>query len=380
MTITGRRYYNGTYYYITYTVSITEIPNGAYYLKNKQTGYYADIEGPTMASGTTIHQWEYHGASSQRWIFKHLGDGYYSIKSSRSSSAYYMGVINDSSDLDVDIVLRTGTISDGMKWRIESTSNNAYKIIPKTGVSSGYVLATTTSSAANGYKLIQGNYLNNNSYRDEWLLEPYSVVLYGITNEDHDHISCLNTISSTMLNSTWNDVIVRGGAIASSTCRNDLLSSNVFTSRSHGQWVRYAGTQDVAATGIILDDKSTDYVAFYSHSWSSMSSGSTYIQTNDDYTGLNVVLFIGCETAKGGKNARNLPTTIVEHGAFASIGFSESIGCGSANTWTTNFYNKMLQGATLQEAVDYACSLASESSGLKSAVICGDSSIRFPTN
>ena len=93
-----------------------------------------------------------------------------------------------------------------------------------------------------------------------------------------------------------------------------------------------------------------------------------------------MVLFIGCETAKGGKNARNLPTTIVEHGAFASIGFSESIGCGSANTWTTNFYNKMLQGATLQEAVDYACSLASESSGLKSAVICGDSSIRFPTN
>lgn len=207
-----------------------------------------------------------------------------------------------------------------------------------------------------------------------------TIVLYGITNEGHDHITCLNTLSNTIANSTQNDVIVRSGAIASSTCRNDLLSCNVFTSRSHGQWVRYSGTENVAATGIILDDESTDSVAFYSHSWSSMTSGSTYIQTNDNYTGLNVALFIGCNTARGGKGARNLPSAIVEQGASASIGFSQTIGCASANKWTLNFYNKMLQGATLQEAVDYACDLASETSGLKSVVICGDPSITFPIN
>lgn len=207
-----------------------------------------------------------------------------------------------------------------------------------------------------------------------------TIVLYGITNESHDHITCLNTLSNTIANSTQNDVIVRSGAIASSTCRNDLLSCNVFNSRSHGQWVRYSGTENVAATGIILDDESTDSVAFYSHSWSSMTSGSTYIQTNDNYTGLNVALFIGCNTARGGKGARNLPSAIVEQGASASIGFSQTIGCASANKWTLNFYNKMLQGATLQEAVDYACDLASETSGLKSVVICGDPSITFPIN
>lgn len=207
-----------------------------------------------------------------------------------------------------------------------------------------------------------------------------TIVLYGITNESHDHITCLNTLSNTIANSTQNDAIVRSGAIASSTCRNDLLSCNVFTSRSHGQWVRYSGTENVAATGIILDDESTDSVAFYSHSWSSMTSRSTYIQTNDNYTGLNVALFIGCNTARGGKGARNLPSAIVEQGASASIGFSQTIGCASANKWTLNFYNKMLQGATLQEAVDYACDLASETSGLKSVVICGDPSITFPIN
>jgi len=81
---------------------------------------------------------------------------------------------------------------------------------------------------------------------------------------------------------------------------------------------------------------------------------------------------------KGGNNAQNLPATIVEHGASAAIGFYNNINCGEANTWTTDFYNKMLQGATLQEAVDWAKGRAPEGSGLKSAVICGDSSIRFP--
>ena len=38
----------------------------------------------------------------------------------------------------------------------------------------------------------------------------------------------------------------------------------------------------------------------------------------------------------------------------------------------------MLQGETLQEAVEYARDLADESSGLKSAVIGGDSTIVFP--
>lgn len=147
------------------------LADGRYYLKNKQTGCYADIKGPTMASGTTIHQWAFNGNNSQWWIFTHLGDGYYSIKSANSSTAYYLGVINDSSGLDVDIVLRSGSLTNGMKWKIEPTVNGAFKLIPKTGESKGYVLATTTSSSTNGAKLIQGAYVNNNSYRDEWELE-----------------------------------------------------------------------------------------------------------------------------------------------------------------------------------------------------------------
>lgn len=147
------------------------LPNGRYFLQNKQTGYYADIKGPTMASGTTIHQWKYNGNDSQKWIFTHLGDGYYSIKSANSSTSYYLGVINDSNGLNVDIVLRSGSLTNGMKWKVETTASGAYKLIPKTGEANGYILGTSTSDATNGAKLIQGAYVNNNSYRDEWYLD-----------------------------------------------------------------------------------------------------------------------------------------------------------------------------------------------------------------
>ena len=59
-----------------------------------------------------------------------------------------MGVINDSTGLDVDVVLRTGSITDGMKWKFIKTANGAYKVIPKIGEPMGYTLATTTSNAS----------------------------------------------------------------------------------------------------------------------------------------------------------------------------------------------------------------------------------------
>lgn len=159
----------------TVTVRLKE---GEYFLQNKQTGYYADIKGPTMASGTTIHQWRFNLNNSQKWYFTHLGDGYYSIKSANSTTPYYLGVINDSSGLDVDVVLRSGSLTNGMKWKIALTYNGAFKLIPKTGESKGDILATTTSSATNGAKLIQGAYIDNDSYRDEWYIHLVSEYVY----------------------------------------------------------------------------------------------------------------------------------------------------------------------------------------------------------
>ena len=54
-----------------------------------------------------------------------------------------------------------------MKWRIEE-GNEGYKIVSY--ADSTMVLATNSSNSTPGQKLILGDYVDNDSYRDEWLL------------------------------------------------------------------------------------------------------------------------------------------------------------------------------------------------------------------
>ncbi len=124
-----------------------------------------------MTAGTVIHQWSIHSGNSQKWQFKILGDGYYTIRSVNSSSNFYIGVENDSTAQDAAVVLRSGTITDGMKFKVEVISDGVYKIIPKTGQSSGRVLAVSTSNGnSNGTAVKQLTYQSDATYNDEWLI------------------------------------------------------------------------------------------------------------------------------------------------------------------------------------------------------------------
>ena len=154
-----------------FTVSVTEIANGTYFLKNKETNRYADIENHTMSGGTQIEQQDFDGGNSQRWIFTHLGDGYYSIKSANSASTFYMGVSGDSTGNDVPVVLRAASLTDGAKWRISTTSSGAYKITAKTGEANNRVLAVGAYVLnTNGVDIEQRESANPTNYRDEWIL------------------------------------------------------------------------------------------------------------------------------------------------------------------------------------------------------------------
>ena len=179
VTIRGRKVLNGQEKLLTFTLNVTEIPNGTYRIKSKLTGKMADIENQTMADNTLIHQWEYHTGSTQRWIFTHIGDGYYTIKSEYSgSTAYYLGVQNDSTAQDASIILRSGTITDGMKWKIIKTDTTnklaSYKLIPKTGEANNRVLAIENPGlrpiGTNGINIRQRNYVEDNNLKDEWAI------------------------------------------------------------------------------------------------------------------------------------------------------------------------------------------------------------------
>ena len=126
----------------TYSISfkVAELAEDTYFIENKGTKKLVDIENQTMSNGTLIHQWEFHGGNTQRWKFNLLDDGYYTFQSANSTNSYYLGVKDDLSKDGTNIVLRTGTITDGMKWKIQK-EDEYYKIIPKCGENDDLVLA-----------------------------------------------------------------------------------------------------------------------------------------------------------------------------------------------------------------------------------------------
>ena len=173
VTITATKTVSGNSYTASYTVEVTAIANGTYFLKNKQNSNFARVKNGTMTNDQNAVQYDLDGTNYERWIFTlNRFTGYYSIKSVASSSpSYYLAVEGDSTALDHQIVIHSAlesTLTDGMKWKVESTPSGAYKIIPKTGELNDYVLAASTYLGTNNVNLIQGDYILNSSYLDEW--------------------------------------------------------------------------------------------------------------------------------------------------------------------------------------------------------------------
>ena len=151
------------------TVVVPEFEDGTYYLKNKATKKYADIQGPSNDSGAIIHQWKMHGYASQQWNFELRTDGYYKIKSMHSN--LYLSVENNSSAQDAAVVQKAINNGSGQLWKVELLSDGAYKLTPKSGESSNRVLASASyDSVDNGIVIQQRQFKDDTDYNDEWVI------------------------------------------------------------------------------------------------------------------------------------------------------------------------------------------------------------------
>ncbi len=168
-------------------------------------------------------------------------------------------------------------------------------------------------------------------------------------------------------------VSVIGGALTPEDCLDCMKNTNIFTSRSHGKGMTYEGSDYIVSTAILLNDgEYENAVMLFSHDYLGMNAVSRVISSADSFDNTDLILFIGCETAAGEENGRNLPSAVVSRGAEVAVGFTRSIDCAVANEWTKEFYTYLLQGKTVQEAVDAASEGKSEISGLTSAIVCGN--------
>ena len=160
----------------TYMFKVTEVANGTYFLKNKQSGKYADIYHQEMEDGTNVHQWEFHGGNTQRWIFTRTDGEYYTIVSANSATPYYLGLENESNLTD-NIVIRSSFLEASCKWKVEKKADGSYKIMTQKGTYNYdlngllYVMSVASNNSGNnGGNIQQLLYTNDSNYRDEWVL------------------------------------------------------------------------------------------------------------------------------------------------------------------------------------------------------------------
>ena len=358
---------------------ILQLPfeEGVYFFKNKEYNKYMNISA--TASDTEMKLSAFDVASRYRFSVEHVLDGYYKIVTAANNKV--VSVPSSETDTnDEPLIYETDTGADTQLWRFTLTSRGSYVIRPKSGESDDASEDWCMCAGYDGSNVEQRDYIGtNNSYKDEWELTPYTITLYGVTNNNHDHISSINTIATDLIENNRN-VVVRDGAVPLNTCKSDLLSTNIFISRSHGVYA-YGVLNIGLATGLQLnDEEDEDAVIYFSHSFSFINSKSDYMDPNDNYSNIDVAVFIGCYTACGGEGGNNLPSAIVEYGARAAVGFKGEIVCSDANTWLTNFYSEMQSGSTLGSAVESACQKAIAGSGLtiNDVVICGDDTVVLP--
>ncbi len=161
--------------YYSYCISVLiRTPLTYCIIRNIESDKYIDIDGTTVSNGSLIVQYAFHTEPSHVWQLVHVGNGYYAFKSEASNTALYLGVSNDSTAQDASVVLRSGSVTNGMQWRIAVSSNGNRILYNK---NSSKAMAIGTASSANGVAVKQKSYTNNNDFYDEWRLVDLNIQL-----------------------------------------------------------------------------------------------------------------------------------------------------------------------------------------------------------
>lgn len=180
------------------------------------------------------------------------------------------------------------------------------------------------------------------------IAEARLVELTSVKDEGHDHSSVYDEIDGYLNKMGYlNSQIIKTTSLTPKNFITRLPDRDIVVTRSHG--------------GCYLDDSGNaigNYIV--------LNGGSVY---NSDIEGLDdgslsevkLVAYVGCHTAAGGvysKDTKNLVVASTEKGAKVAVGFSETIYCNTANTWTKYFFKYLSEGKNIDEATNNAVTKA----------------------
>ncbi|MCI9079194.1 MAG: family 43 glycosylhydrolase [Lachnospiraceae bacterium] len=147
----------GTQGYDNTSLYASENVEGTYYVQNKYSGLYLDIENGSAENGANVRQWTYNGSDAQKFKFVSLGDGYYYILTGASGYNKCVDVENGSGDDGTNIMQWEYWGGEMQKYRIVQQPDGSYAILTKaSGCQSGLDLYEWSQEA--GGNINEWNY------------------------------------------------------------------------------------------------------------------------------------------------------------------------------------------------------------------------------
>ena len=287
---------------------------GTYYLQNKYSQKYADVEGPSTADGAVIQQWEFSTASQKKWQVEHVsGSGGYVRLKSLFSNKYLSVDPNDSTKIK-----QYASPGDNGLWRFEMLDDYSVKVICKSTESSGKVLAIPLNSTSDGVDLTQRAYTDDNNYSDEWYLHMFRDASFVALPATYDRSSFFETALEYMEAIGYTNNFNNHNSVNLGTTKDQLLGymscSKITLVRTHGSPTVVEVTDGYLET--------TDLIALPTN----------YLSYSE------LIIYGACKTALGGKMASNLVAATIYAGARTVIGFQNNVEATACNEWCAYFF------------------------------------------
>lgn len=174
---------HGTYKpYVKVVYNASSFEPGVYYIRNKHSGKYMDVNGQYTTSGTNVHQWQFHGGQSQQWRVTSVGGGYYNIRPMHAPSlaldVYNASTQSGSNALgEGNVQIYSYNNTDAQKWKIllnTHLSDGTYRVEAKC---SGMCLNVVLAETNNGRNIIQYPYSAGGAQNDDWVFERVDTTL-----------------------------------------------------------------------------------------------------------------------------------------------------------------------------------------------------------
>lgn len=155
--------------YVTVTIKVGALEEGTYFIGNKGSGKYMEVESASSVDGAPIQQYFFHGMSWGRWIITMESYGNYSIRNVYTNK--YIGVENSSTAGGTAIKQYSSVANQkGRQWSITVTASGAYRFTPCSSTAMALAVPIT-GTFDDGTNLVQLTYTENTNYRDEWVVE-----------------------------------------------------------------------------------------------------------------------------------------------------------------------------------------------------------------